>query len=307
MNQQRKHFWQRTLSALSIEAIAALAVVPALLVLFDWIRRHKSLPREIAIPTWLIVPLLLAAVTAYWLVRRRLRPHTVRISGNSREVPHVSGRLHQCLQSYHNRIVVYRVLPFEISEVMFTQHELSNAILLQSIRQYHQDLSTIIVNGRGKEDFWDKTVYGRSGDTRIDCASWSNIDRMYRGGFALGTDHSPDTSHIGYAADLNDFGLLLIGVLRDNGIEIDRWVCGYDFYEINLATGSIEFERCLFSTNPDVLEAMERRANSIFRLVASRGHYHPLSDNMAERERDRIFAALRRMLCPGQSTPETNS
>jgi hypothetical protein len=300
MNLHYNALVRRYASKLSVEALGALVVVPLLVVLFDWLRGTNFLTAAVPVPYW---TLLLAIVLVVVLVRHfyKSRHLTFRLAGNSRLLPHLATELHRCFEEYGSKIVVYRVMPFEFSEELFTHNELAEANFKKALDQYNEDISTIIVRGKGSEDYWDKTVYGRTGFTKVDHASWRKIDRLYSGGYSTDADRSPDTSQIGFEASINSFGLFLIGQLTSDGLYVQRWICGYDFYNIALTRGAVEFEACLFTMNPDVLKAYAKRIENIFEYAQRQGHYHPLNEKMEAAEREKIFGDIRNMLCPDSS------
>lgn len=300
MNLHNKTSVGRYLSSLSIEAMGALVIVPLLVVLYDWLKGTNFFTASVLVPNW---ALLLAALVVGLVLRRfyNSRHLTYRLAGNSRVLPHVATQLHRYFEEYGSKVAIYRVMPFEFSEELFTHNELSDPDFKKALELYQHDLSTIIVRGRGSEDYWDKTIYGRTDFAKIDYASWRMIQKLYTGGYSTDADHSPDTSHIGYEAGINSYGLFLIGHLTSDGLNVERWVCGYDFYSIALTHGAAEFEACLFTMNPDVLQAYAKRMQNIFDYAQQNGCYHPLNEKMEEAERDRIFGEIKTMLCENRA------
>jgi hypothetical protein len=183
----------------------------------------------------------------------------------------------------YRRLVIFRALPCEISPQLL-RHSLDSHVSeeeLKAVSVYSECMTRIIRQGEGAHD---RTIFGRTGDTKLDSATRDICLSDY-----FRADEAVDTTEFGIHENFDEIGIILIGeTIEQRRADLKEWKAGFivvfseDFKTVrgfrHNVHGHIEHLKIIFE---------ERRLD-----LASAGRYYSLTSNMPKDE----VAALREIV-----------
>jgi hypothetical protein len=163
----------------------------------------------------------------------------------------------------YRRLILYRALPCELS-LQFLRHSLDSRVADEEVRAinlYSECITRIVRQGQGAHD---KTIFGRTGDQKLDAATRDTCLSDY-----FHADETMDTTELGMHDNFDEIGIILVGETieqrRDN---LKEWKAGFivvfsqDFKTVrgfrHNVHGHIEHLKIVFDERRSDLEAKGR-------------------------------------------------